>query len=87
MGLEFDFIVVCSVTGSLKLAWLSGSQYGEGIRLSALMARQRRALQSQMREIVDQTADLVELQREIEEKELVLNPDYAYPAYGIERRD
>ena len=36
-----------------------------------------------MREIVDQTADLVELQREIEEKELVLNPDYAYPAYGI----
>ena len=54
------------------------------IRLSALMAPATpEALRSQMREIVDQAADLVELQREIEEKEIVLNPDYAYPAYGI----
>ena len=85
MGLEFDFIVVCSVTGSTQAGMVVGfAKYGRaqtviGIDGSATPE----ALRSQMREIVDQTADLVELQREIEEKEIVLNPDYAYPAYGI----
>ena len=85
MGLEFDFIVVCSVTGSTQAGMVVGfAKYGRahtviGIDGSATPE----ALRSQMREIVDQTADLVELQREIEEKELVLNPDYAYPAYGV----
>ena len=85
MGLEFDFIVVCSVTGSTQAGMVVGfAKYGRahtviGIDGSATP----KALRSQMREIVDQTADLVELQRKIEEKELVLNPDYAYPAYGI----
>ncbi len=85
MGLEFDFIVVCSGKGTTQAGLVVGvAKYGMahtviGIDGSATPE----ALRSQMREIVDQTADLVELQREIEEKEIVLNPDYAYPAYGI----
>ena len=36
-----------------------------------------------MLEIARQTADLVELGREITEDDLVLIEDYAYPAYGV----
>ena len=29
------------------------------------------------------TAELVELGREVRDDEIVINPDYAYPAYGV----
>ena len=40
-------------------------------------------LRTQMRGIVDQTADLVELGRPVRDAEIAINPDYAYPAYGV----
>ena len=40
-------------------------------------------LRTQLRGIVDQTANLVELGREVRDDEIVINPDYAYPAYGV----
>ena len=36
-----------------------------------------------MRQIVDNTAELVELGRKVRDDEIVINPDYAYPAYGL----
>jgi 1-aminocyclopropane-1-carboxylate deaminase len=38
---------------------------------------------AQVRNIVDSTAELVGLNRAIRENEIVINPDYAYPAYGV----
>src|SRR5690606_10945128 len=38
---------------------------------------------AQVRQIVDNTAELVELGRKVREDEIVINPDYAYPAYGV----
>jgi 1-aminocyclopropane-1-carboxylate deaminase len=38
---------------------------------------------AQVREIVDKTAELVELGRKVRDDEIVINPDYAYPAYGV----
>ena len=38
---------------------------------------------AQVRSIVDNTAELVGLGRSIREDEIVINPDYAYPAYGV----
>ncbi|HMT22406.1 MAG TPA: hypothetical protein PKE20_14385, partial [Promineifilum sp.] len=35
------------------------------------------------RQIVDNTAELVELGRTVRDDEIVINPDYAYPAYGV----
>jgi 1-aminocyclopropane-1-carboxylate deaminase len=32
---------------------------------------------------VDNTAQLVELGRQVRDDEIVINPDYAYPAYGV----
>lgn len=36
-----------------------------------------------MRSIVDDTAELVGLGRKVREDEIVINNDYAYPAYGV----
>ena len=38
---------------------------------------------AQVREIVDNTAELVDLGRKVRDDEIVINPDYAYPAYGV----
>jgi len=38
---------------------------------------------AQVREIVTNTAELLELGREVRDDEIVINPDYAYPAYGV----
>ena len=38
---------------------------------------------AQVRQIVDQTAEIVELGRRVSDEEIVINPDYAYPAYGV----
>ena len=40
-------------------------------------------LRTQVRGIVDQTAKLVNLGRIVRDDEIVINPDYAYPAYGV----
>ena len=40
-------------------------------------------LRNQLRGIVDQTAKLVDLGRQVRDNEIVINPDYAYPAYGV----
>lgn len=39
--------------------------------------------QAQVRQIVDNTAELVGLGREVRDDEIVINPDYVYPAYGV----
>ena len=50
-----------------------------GIDASGTLAQTR----AQVRSIVDATASLVGLGRAIREDEIVINPDYAYPAYGV----
>jgi len=63
MGIKFDYIVVCCVTGSTQAGMIVG------------FAADERA--------DDNTAELVELGREIRDDEIVINPNYAYPAYGV----
>ena len=41
------------------------------------------SLQKQVKEIVNNTAKLVELGRKVRDDEIIINPDYAYPAYGV----
>ena len=38
---------------------------------------------SQVKKIVDDTAELVELGRKIKDEEIIIKNDYAYPAYGV----
>jgi 1-aminocyclopropane-1-carboxylate deaminase len=85
LGFKFDYIVVCVVTGSTQAGMIVGFAVDNradrviGIDASGTLEQTR----AQVRQIVDNTAELVELGREVRDDEIVINPDYAYPAYGV----
>jgi 1-aminocyclopropane-1-carboxylate deaminase len=84
LGLKFDFIVVCTVTGSTHAGMVVGfAQDGRqrnviGIDASATPAKTR----AQVLEIAQRTSALVG-GKDIVGDDIVLKEDYAYPAYGI----
>ena len=85
MGIKFDYVVVCTVTGSTHAGMLVGFAADDrGDRVIGIDAsctpEQTRA---QVMSIAQHTAELVELGREIRDDELVLKEDYAYPVYGV----
>ena len=85
LGFKFDYVIVCVVTGSTQAGMIVGfaaqNRAGQviGIDASGTLEQTR----TQVRQIVDDTAKLVELGRAIREDEIIINPDYAYPAYGV----
>jgi len=85
MGMKFDYIIVCVVTGSTQAGMIVGFAADDradrviGIDASGTPAQTR----AQVRQIVDYTAELVELGRKVRDDEIVILEDYAYPAYGI----
>ena len=85
LGFSFDYIVVCVVTGSTQGGMIVGFAAQDradrviGIDASGTLDQTR----EQVCGIVHKTADLVGLGREVREDEIVINPDYAYPAYGV----
>ncbi len=85
MGIKFDYIVVCAVTGSTQAGMIVG--FAADNRADRVIgidgSGTPEQLRGQIRTIVDNTAKLVELGREVRDDEIVINPDYAYPAYGV----
>ena len=85
LGFTFDYIVVCVVTGSTQGGMIVGFAADNradkviGIDASGTLQQTR----DQVRDIVTKTAELIEFGREIRDDEIVINPDYAYPAYGV----
>jgi 1-aminocyclopropane-1-carboxylate deaminase len=85
LGFTFDYIIVCVVTGSTQAGMVVGFAAQDrahqviGIDASGTVEQTR----AQVRQIVDNTAQLVGLGRKVRENEIVINPDYAYPAYGV----
>ncbi|MCT7377126.1 1-aminocyclopropane-1-carboxylate deaminase [Chelativorans salis] len=85
LGFKFDYIVVCTVTGSTHAGMLVGfaadgrARKVIGIDASATPAQTK----AQVFDIAHKTAALVELGRMIEEDDVVLVEDYAYPVYGV----
>jgi 1-aminocyclopropane-1-carboxylate deaminase len=85
LGFKFDYIIVCVVSGSTQAGMIVGFAADDradrviGIDASGTIEQTR----AQVREIVDNTAELVELGRKVRDDEIVINPDYAYPAYGV----
>jgi 1-aminocyclopropane-1-carboxylate deaminase len=85
LGFAFDYIVVCTVTGSTHAGMVVGfAKDGRarkviGIDASATPDQTR----AQVLKIAQDTARLVELGREIEADDIVLEEDYAYPLYGV----
>lgn len=85
LNLTFDYLVVCVVTGSTHAGMIVGfadqnrAERIIGIDASGTLDRTR----AQVRSIVDSTARLVGLNRTVRDDEIVIKPDYAYPAYGV----
>ncbi len=85
LGVRFDYIVVCTVTGSTHAGMLVGfAKDGRanrviGIDASGTVSQTR----AQVMDIARNTAELVGLGREITDDDLVLIEGYAYPAYGV----
>jgi 1-aminocyclopropane-1-carboxylate deaminase len=85
LGFAFDYIVVCTVTGSTHAGMLVGfaadgrARRVIGIDASATPAQTR----AQVLQIAQNTAALVELGTPIVEDDVVLVEDYAYPLYGF----
>ena len=85
MGIKFDYIIVCCVTGSTQAGMIVGfaadNRAGRVIGIDASGTPEQ--LREQIRGIVDNTAELVELGRSVRDDEIVIKTDYAYPAYGV----
>lgn len=89
LGVKFDYVIVCVVTGSTQAGMIVGFAADDradrviGIDGSGTLGQ----TWAQVREIVTNTAELVELGREVRDDEIVINPDYAYPAYGVPSKE
>jgi len=85
LGIRFDFIVVCTVTGSTHAGMVVGfAKDGRarnviGVDASGTPGKTK----AQVNEIARNTAELVELGRDISDDDVVLIEDYAYPHYGV----
>ena len=85
LGFKFDYIIVCVVTGSTQAGMIVGFAADNranrviGIDASATYEKTR----LQVKQIVSNTAKLVELGREVGDDEIIINPDYSYPSYGV----
>ncbi|AIR69519.1 1-aminocyclopropane-1-carboxylate deaminase [Dickeya fangzhongdai] len=85
LGFKFDYIVVCSVTGSTQAGMVVGfaadgrSRNVIGIDASAKPEKTK----AQILRIAQNTAGLVELGREITEEDVVLDTRYGGPEYGL----
>lgn len=85
LGVRFDYIIVCTVTGSTHAGMAVGfAKDGRARRVIGIDAsgtpRQTRA---QVLDIAQQTARLIDLGQDITAEDIILIEDYAYPAYGI----
>jgi 1-aminocyclopropane-1-carboxylate deaminase len=85
LGFRFDFVIVCTVTGSTHAGMIVGfakdGRQRNVIGIDASFTPEK--TRAQVLDIARKTADLVELGHGIEDEDVVLNEDYAYPVYGV----
>ncbi len=85
LGFKFDYVIVCSVTGSTQAGMVVGfaadgrAQKVIGIDASGTPEKTH----AQILKIAQSTAEKVGLGRDITPEDVVLINDYAYPAYGV----
>jgi len=85
LGFKFDYIVVCSVTGSTQAGMVVGfAADGRADRVIGIDASAKPAqTKAQILRIAQNTAKLVELGREITDADVVLDTRYGGPEYGL----
>ena len=85
LGFKFDYIVVCTVTGSTHAGMVVGfakdgrTQNVIGIDASGTPEQTH----AQVLDIAQKTATLIKLGQDITADDVVLKTEYAYPTYGV----
>jgi 1-aminocyclopropane-1-carboxylate deaminase len=85
LGFKFDYVVVCTVTGSTHAGMVVGfaadgrAQNVIGIDASGTPEQTH----AQVLDIAQKTAELIELGKDIGADDVVLKTEYAYPIYGV----
>lgn len=85
MGIKFDYIIVCTVTGSTHAGMLVGfaadgrARNVIGIDASGTPEQTK----EQVLRIAQNTAKKIELGQDITMADVILKTDYAYPLYGV----
>jgi 1-aminocyclopropane-1-carboxylate deaminase len=85
LGFSFDYVVVCTVTGSTHAGMLVGfAKDGRERKVVGIDASHTPVqTKAQVLLIAQQTAELVKLGKDIVADDVVLLEDYAYPFYGV----
>jgi 1-aminocyclopropane-1-carboxylate deaminase len=85
LGFTFDYIVVCTVTGSTHAGMVVGfAKDGRQRKVIGIDAScTPKQTKAQVLEIAQNTAKLVKLGKEIDADDVVLFEEYAYPVYGV----
>jgi 1-aminocyclopropane-1-carboxylate deaminase len=85
LGFKFDYIVVCSVTGSTQAGMVVGfADDGRAERVIGIDASAKPAqTREQITRIAKQTAEQVGLGRDITSKDVVLDERFGGPEYGL----
>lgn len=85
LGFQFDYVVVCTVTGSTHAGMVVGfAADGRAQRVIGIDAScTPEKTHNQVLDIAKQTASLVDLGQEITAEDVVLKTEYAYPVYGV----
>ncbi len=85
LGFRFDYIVVCTVTGSTHAGMLVGfSKDGRARNVIGIDAScTPEQTHAQVLDIARNTGSLIGLDRDFTADDVVLKTDYAYPTYGV----
>lgn len=85
LGFRFDYVVVCTVTGSTHAGMVVGfAKDGRArnvIGIDASCTPQQ--THAQVLDIAKKTAKLIELGQDLTAADVVLKTEYAYPVYGV----
>ncbi|MEM7692326.1 MAG: 1-aminocyclopropane-1-carboxylate deaminase [Pseudomonadota bacterium] len=85
LGFTFDYIVVCVVTGSTQGGMVVGfKKDGRAKRVIGIDASGTPIqTKAQVTRIARVTCELIDCGYSIDDDDVHINPDYAYPAYGV----
>jgi 1-aminocyclopropane-1-carboxylate deaminase len=85
LGFKFDYVVVCTVTGSTHAGMVVGfAKDGRARNVIGIDAScTPEQTHAQVLDIAQKTAALVDLGQEITADDIVLKTEYAYPVYGV----
>lgn len=85
LGFQFDYVIVCTVTGSTHAGMVVGfAKDGRARNVIGIDAScTPEQTHAQVLGIAQKTAELIELGQEITADDVVLKTEYAYPVYGV----